>query len=139
MIFLFIFLDIVSFLFGISAAILLGERFGDEFSPNILALTVGFFLVRSLLYWILFNSVIKRDISWIRNIFQSVFLIVFLSMASFLLTAVPTYLIPEGSDIANSLLFITDVQGLVFYFAVAPIILLALSFILHRLYKLEPW
>lgn len=139
MIFLFIFVDVVSFLFGMSAAVLTGERFGDEFAPNIVALAISFFLVRSFLYWIVFNSIIKRDLPWIRNIVQSIFLIISLPFAAFFLTAVPNYLITYQPEISEIILFFTDVQGATFYFIVLPAVALVISFILHKFYKLESW
>jgi hypothetical protein len=124
---------------GILLATAFGDRYGDEFSPNIILLVVSFLLTRSILYWVLFKSIIKRDISWLRNILQTVFIIISLSVASFILAALPSYFVSTDSDSANTILFFADIQGTTFYFVLIPSITLLLSAAIHKLYKLEPW
>lgn len=136
---LFVFTDVISILLSILLAILVGGRFGDEFSPNVLVLAISFILARSLLFWLLFRSVVRRDLSWMRDIFQSIFLIISLSFVAFILTTIPTYLISPDSEFAEFIFLFTDAQGTFFYFLAVPGITLILSAIIHRFYKLEPW
>lgn len=135
----FVGIDIISILFGVLLATSVGERYGDELSPNILVLVLGFFLIRSFLFWLLFRSIVKRDLDWIRNILQAIFLMVSLSLLTFALVVLPTY-IPGVSEEAKGIaLFFTNVQGVIFYYLIVPILMLILSFSIHKLYKLEPW
>ena len=139
MIFIFVFVDVISIMLGILLATTFGDRYGDEFSPNVILLVISFLLTRSVLYWVLFQSVIKRDISWLRSIIQAIFLIISLSGVSFILAALPSYFVNTNIDLANSILFFADLQGTTFYFILIPSITLLLSVVIHKLYKLEPW
>lgn len=136
--FLFVFIDVISILFSILISTLAGEKYGTEFSPNILVLAASFIIIRSLLHWILFKSVVKRDIDWTRSILQSIFLIIFLSFLTFITAAIPEFLISK-SDSSNPILILTNIQGTYFYFLAIPVMMLLLSLTIHKIYKLEPW
>lgn len=136
--FLFVFIDVISILFSILTATLAGEKYGAEFSPNILVLVTSFFLIRGLLHWVLFKSVVRRSLDWIRSSLQSIFLIIFLSVLAFITAAIPEFLIAE-SESSNPILILTNIQGIAFYFLAVPIMMLFLSLAIHKIYKLEPW
>lgn len=139
MLLLFVFIDVIAILLSVLSATATGERYGSEFSPDVLVLLTTFLLTRSILFWVLFRSVIRRDIDWTRSIIQSIFLITFLSVFAFTITALPSHLISSDSEIGKNILFFAEVQGVVFYFVVIPILMAILSIIIHKLYKFEPW
>ncbi|MEX0616833.1 MAG: hypothetical protein WD231_03435 [Candidatus Woykebacteria bacterium] len=139
MIFLFIFLDVTSVLFGVSLGVLTGEKLGEELVPNILILVFGFFAVRTLLYWVLFRSVVNRDMPWNRNILQSLFFLAILPLLFSILVALPSALVKQGSGIFSAFLFFANLNGSIFYFIVVPAVALAASFGIHKIYKIENW
>ena len=135
----FVSLDVMSVLLSVILASTFGERYGDELSPNILIFVVSFFLVRNGLYWLWFRSIVNRNLDWTRSIFQSMFLIIFISILIFVIAALPTYYTSLNEKAEHIILFFTNVQGTIFYYVIVPTISLILSLILHKLYKLEPW
>lgn len=139
MIYLFIFIDVTSALFGVSLGVLTGERLADELIPNLPILALSFLVIRSLLYGVLFRSVINRDISWVRNIFQSLFLIILLSILTYILVALPSFFVEPENKALSFLLFFASLNGSIYYFVVLPISTLALSLLIHKTYKIEPW
>ena len=136
---LFIFIDVISIYFGILLATTFGLQAGSEFVLNVTPLVVGFFFMRALLYWIIFKSVIRRDISWLRSFLQSVFLIGFLSLSTFFTITLPSLVLGDQSTLGKIFLFFTDLQGVSFYYIVIPLLMMVISLALHKLYKLEPW
>lgn len=136
--FLLVFIDVISILFSVLTATLTGEKYGAEFSPNILVLVASFLLIRGLLHWVLFKSVVRRSIDWTRSSLQSIFLIIFLSVLAFITAAIPELLISE-SESSNPILILTNIQGIAFYFLAVPVMMLLLSLAIHKIYKLEPW
>ena len=139
MILLFVFIDVISMLLSVVLATAAGERAGNEFFPNILVLVVSFLLLRTLLVWVLFKSIVNRELHLSRNFFQIIFLLTSLSVLSFVLTAIPTYLISSETKFGQVVLFFTNIQGQFFYLLVVPGITFIISLVVHKLYKLEPW
>jgi len=139
MIILPVLIDIMSMLFSVLIAAAVGERSGNEYFPNILVLVIGFFILRTLLIWVLFKSIVNRELSFVRNFFQIIFLLTLLSLVSFVLTAVPTYFVSSESRIADAILFFTSVQGKLFYLLIIPVMTSIVSLVVHKFYKLEPW
>ena len=139
MILLFVFVDVISMLLSVVLATAAGERAGNEFFPNILVLVVSFLLLRTLLVWVLFKSIVNRELHLSRNFFQIIFLLTSLSVLSFVLTAIPTYLISSETKFGQVVLFFTNIQGQFFYLLVVPGITFIISLVVHKLYKLEPW
>ena|SRR3990167_7536360 len=139
MILLFVFVDVISMLLSVVLATAAGERAGNEFFPNILVLVVSFLLLRTLLVWVLFKSIVNRELHLSRNFFQIIFLLTSLSVLSFVLTAIPTYLISSETKFGQVILFFTNIQGQFFYLLVVPGITFIISLVVHKLYKLEPW
>ena len=139
MILLFVFIDVISMLLSVVLATAAGERAGNEFFPNILVLVVSFLLLRTLLVWVLFKSIVNRELHLSRNFFQIIFLLTYLSVLSFVLTAIPTYLISSETKFGQVVLFFTNIQGQFFYLLVVPGITFIISLVVHKLYKLEPW
>src|SRR3990167_6129925 len=125
-------LDVISILLSVILAGTFGGRYGDELSPNILIFIVSFFLARNGLYWLWFRSIVNRNLDWTRSIFQSMFLIIFISILIFVIAALPTYftILNEKNEKAEHLiLFFTNVQGTIFYYVIVPTISLMLSLI----------
>src|SRR3972149_7741288 len=139
MIILLVLIDVILMLLSILVATAVGGRSGNEFFPNILILVVVFFILRTLLVWVLFKSIVNRELSFIRNFFQIIFLLTLLSLVSYILTAVPTYFVSSESRIADAILFFTSVQGKLFYLLIIPVMTFIVSLVVHKFYKLEPW
>ena len=139
MIILLVLIDVILMLLSILVATAVGGRSGDEFFPNISILVVVFFILRTLLVWVLFRSIVNRELSFVRNFFQIIFLLTLLSLVSFVLTAVPTYFVSSESWIADAILFFTSVQGKLFYLLIIPVMTFIVSLVVHKFYKLEPW
>ena len=139
MIILLVLIDVILMLLSILVATAVGGRSGDEFFPNILILVVVFFILRTLLVWVLFKSIVNRELSFIRNFFQIIFLLTLLSLVSYILTAVPTYFVSSESRIDDAILFFTSVQGKLFYLLIIPVMTSIVSLVVHKFYKLEPW
>lgn len=139
MIFLFIFLDVTSVLFGVSLGVLTGEKLGEELVPNIPVLVFGFFAVRTLLYWLLFKSVVTRDMPWSRNILQSLIFLTLLPLLFSILVALPSTFVRADSGIFSAFLFFANLNGSIFYFIIVPLITLLVGSAIHKIYKIEPY
>ena len=131
-------IDTLAILLGVLVAGTFGENYGGEISPNILLLVMTFVSTRSVLQWIVFKSIIKRSLDWIRSIIQSISLIFSLSLVTFALVSLPTYGSSAG-EVENIFLFFGRLQSSTFYYLVVPAVTTFLSFLLHKSYKLEPW
>lgn len=131
-------IDTLAILLSVLVASALGDKYGGEISPNILLLVLIFFLTRSVLHWVLFKSIIRRSLDWVRSIIQSLTLLISLSVVTFALVALPTYVSTIGGP-EYIFLFFGNIQSAVFYYLVVPAIITIISFLLHKSYKLEPW
>lgn len=135
---MFVGIDALAILLGVLVAGTFGENYGGEISPNILLLVVTFVSTRSVLHWVVFKSIIKRSLDWIRSIIQSISLIFSLSVVTFALVALPTYALTSGG-VENIFLFFGRLQSSIFYYLIVPTVTTLLSFLIHKYYKLEPW
>lgn len=131
-------IDTLAILLSVLVASAFGDNYGGEISPNILLLVLIFFLTRGVLHWVLFKSIIRRNLDWIRSIIQSLTLLIYLSVVTFALVALPTYASTVGRA-EYIFLFFGNIQSTVFYYLVVPAITIIISFLLHKSYKLEPW
>lgn len=131
-------IDTLAILLGVLIASTFGDSYGGEISPNILLLVSIFFLTRSMLHWVLFKSIIRRSLDWVRSVIQSLILLISLSGVTFALVALPTYASTVGGA-EYIFLFFGNIQSAVFYYLVVPAITTIISFLLHKSYKLEPW
>jgi len=133
----YIFIDVVSLLFTSAAATIAGERVASEISPNVLVLVIVFFLARAALYYVFFRSVVQRKLSLVRNAVQSISLIILLSVAAFIFTVISTYIANTDTKFFSALLNLTNTNGFIFYFLIAPLMMVLISIFVHKFYKIE--
>jgi len=119
---IFVFIDIITILFAAG----FGVQIGSEYSPNIAALVLSFFSLRTLLLWLFFNTFIHRDFPWVRGIAQFVTLLLILPTLIF-----GSYFLPPLARIIET----RDA----FYFLVIPSLTGLISLGFQRYFKLEPW
>ena len=136
--FMFVGIDALAILLGILVASAFGETYGEEISPNILLLVTIFVLIRSVLHWIMFKSIIRRSLDWTRSLVQSTTLIISLSVVTFSLVSLSTYSSSAGKA-ENIFLFFEQLPSPTFYYLVVPTVTIFISLIIHKFYKLEPW
>lgn len=136
--FMFVGIDALAILLGILVASVFGETYGEEISPNILLLVSIFILIRSVLHWIMFKSIIRRSLDWTRSLVQATTLIISLSVVTFSLVSLSTYASSVGKA-ENIFLFFEQLPSSTFYYLVIPTVTIFISLVVHKFYKLEPW
>lgn len=134
---MFVGIDTLAILLGVLTASVFGENYGGEISPNIPLLVLIFFLIRIVLHWILFKSIIKRSFDWTRSLIQSVSLITSLSLVTFSLVSLSIFSTLFGR-VEHVFLFFGQLQSSIFYYLLVPLVTILLSLIIHKFYKLEP-
>lgn len=112
---LYAFLDTLTLVFSISAAIFLG----NSFQPNPIVFLLVFVLVRILLYRLWFHNIQKQQTPWLRVGIHTTALALLLP----LLIAITALLLPTTSDIA-------------YWYVAVPAIGFLASVGLHKVYKL---
>lgn len=119
---IFVFIDVLSVLFSSGLAV----QIGTKYQPNIVVFVITFFAVRTLLQWLYFNSFIHRSLPLTRSIAQFVIILLILPLV---LTSV--VFVPELTAYLEN--------SLTFYYLIVPAVVLVVSLIFQKFFKIESW
>lgn len=120
---IYLFFDVTVF----EVSLILALVFGNPYLPNLYVLIGGFFVLRTLIYYLFFRFLMKREFPYQRLGVQGGLLLTSTFLIIFVIVNVAG-LIPT-----------LDPNLFIRYYILTPITALLVSRLIHNFYKLESW